>query len=164
MKVYVCYDRYENDEWFNVYSIGTDRDVSIEKCKKEDLPDFISYGPDDCHSFQLVEVELTQEEYEQLLEWDKDDSMSLEDSDSPYYQFMCDLYDDQYETETIISTDGQSDVYEIVQFFMDCYELENYLSDIPDDEDKLKYEVQELLFSNDELFDKVMREYIEGTY
>ena len=164
MKVYIIYDRYERNEWFCVDYIGTRKSDSIKMFKEKCLPDFICYGPDDCHSYQLQVVEMTKKEYEQLLEWDKDESMSLEDYDSPYYQFMCDLYDDQYETETIISTDGQSDVYEIVQFFMDCWELENYLSEVPDDEDKLKYEVQELLFSNDELFDKVMREYIEGTY
>ena len=53
MVVYICYDRYEHDEWINVEYIGTDKDESIRKVKEEILPDFLMYGPDDCHSFQL---------------------------------------------------------------------------------------------------------------
>jgi hypothetical protein len=102
MKVYICYDRYEHDEWYSVYSISTDRDETIRKCKEEDLPSFIEYGPDDCHSFQLVEVELTREQYEQLLKWDKDDTQSLEDNSSDYYNFMYDLYHGKYETDSIL--------------------------------------------------------------
>ena len=51
MKVYICYDRYEHDEWFNVFYVDTNRDESIRHCKEIDLPDFLSCGPDDCHSF-----------------------------------------------------------------------------------------------------------------
>ena len=121
MKVYICYDRYEHDEWFNVFYVGTNRDESIRHCKEIDLPNFLSCGPDDCHSFQLVEVKLTKKQYEQLLTWYNDNTQSLEDygdESSDYYKFMYDLYDDKYKTETIIWTDGCSDLYDIVRFFL----------------------------------------------
>lgn len=166
MKVYICYDRYEHDEWFSVYSIGTNRDEMIRKCKEEDLPSFIEYGPDDCHSFQLVEVELTKRWYEQLLKWDKDDTQSLEDDSSDYYNFMYDLYHGQFETDTIISTDGCSDFYEIIKYYSVMYknkdveEVEDVDWLYSDESD----EFQEELFNDDELSKKVIREYILDTY
>ncbi len=167
MKVYIVYDRYEHSEWFNVYSIGTDRDDMIRKCKEECLPDFLEYGPDDCHSFQLVEVELTKNKYEQLLKWD--DTQSLEyygDESSDYYNFMYDLYNDQFETETIISTDGCSDFYEIIKYYSVMYK--NKEVEEVDDIDWLysdeSEEFQEELFNDEELSRKVIREYILDTY
>lgn len=169
MKVYIIYDRYENDEWFYVYSIGTSMDDMVRKCKEECLPDFLEYGPDDCHSFQLVEVELTKKQYEQLLKWYKDDTQSLEyygDESSDYYNFMCDLYDDQFETETIISTDGCSDFYEIIKYYSVMYKNKE-VEDV-DDIDWLYSdeceEFQEELFNDDELSRKVIREYVLDTY
>jgi hypothetical protein len=166
MKVYICYDRYEHDEWFSVFSIGTNRDEIIRKCREEDLPSFIEYGPDDCHSFQLVEVKLTKKQYEQLLEWDKDDTQSLEDDSSDYYNFMYDLYNGQYETDTIISTDGCSDFYEIIKYYgvmyknKDVEEVEDINWLYSDESD----EFQEELFNDEELSGKVIREYILDTY
>lgn len=90
MKVYIIYDRYENDEWFRVDYIGTDKSESNKKFKEKYLPEFLKYGPDDCHSYQLQEVEMTTEQYEQLLNWHDDPKMSLEYG--PYYDFMCDVY------------------------------------------------------------------------
>jgi hypothetical protein len=169
MKVYICYDRYEHNEWFSVYSIGTDRDEMIRKCKEEDLPSFIEYGPDDCHSFQLVEVKLTKKQYEQLLKWDNDGTQSLEsygDKSSDYYNFMYDLYNDQYETETIISTDGCSDFYEIVKYYSVMYKNKDV--EEVDDIDWLYSdeceEYQEELLNDEELSGKVIREYILDTY
>lgn len=169
MKVYICYDRYEHNEWFSVYSIGTNRDEMIRKCKEEDLPSFIEYGPDDCHSFQLVEVKLTKKQYEQLLKWDKDGTQSLEDygdESSDYYNFMYDLYNDQYETETIISTDGCSDFYEIIKYYGVMYKNKDV--EEVDDIDWLSSdeceEYQEELFNDEELSGKVIREYILDTY
>lgn len=162
MKVYITYDRYERNEWFNVYHISLDKDESIKHCKEKDLVDFISYGPDDCHDFQLQEVKMTKKQYEQLLKWDKDDTMSLEHPDSPYYQFMCDVYDCEYETETIISTDGCSDFYEIVTYYGVFYKGED-IEDFDCDSDNFD-DYQEELCSDDDLFDKVLKEYINDTY
>lgn len=166
MKVYITYDRYERNEWFCVYHIGTDMDDAIKHCKEKDLVDFISYGPDDCHSFQLQEVKMTKKQYQQLLEWDNDDMMSLEDSDSPYYQFMCDVYENvgylDYDHEILISTDGCSDFYEIVTYYGVFYKGED-VEDFDCDSDNFD-DYQEELCSDNDLFEKVLKEYINDTY
>jgi hypothetical protein len=95
MKVYVCFDRYECDEYYNVFFIDTDRNNSIRKCKEETLPNFLKYGPDDCHSFVLVEVEVSEKDYLQLLEWNSDSEQKLEDHEitsGDYFNWMCELY------------------------------------------------------------------------
>ena len=169
MKVYICYDRYEHNEWFSVFYVGTDRDEAIRHCKEIDLPDFLNYGPDDCHSFQLEEVELTKKQYEQLLNWYNDNTQSLEDygdESSDYYNFMYDLYNGKYKTETIISTDGCSDLYEIVKYYSVFYknkEVEEVIGNnwlFTDECD----EFSEELTSNEELCKKVTKEYVRDTY
>lgn len=45
MNVYVVFDRYERNEWINVFYVGTDREESIKHCKEIDLPNFLEYGP-----------------------------------------------------------------------------------------------------------------------
>ena len=169
MKVYICYDRYERDEWYNVFFISTDRDESIRHCKEIDLPNFLGYGPDDCHSFQLVEVKLTKKQYEQLLIWYNDNTQSLEDygdESSDYYHFMYDLYDDKYETETIIWTDGCSDSYEIVRYYSVNYKNKDV--DEVSEHDWLftdEYDdFYEELTSDEELFEKVIKEYVRDNY
>ena len=44
MKVYIVYDRYENDEWFRVDYIGTDKSESNKKFKEKYLPEFLFVG------------------------------------------------------------------------------------------------------------------------
>jgi hypothetical protein len=93
--VYICFDRYEEDEWYNVFFISTDRDESIRKCKEETLPNFLDHGPDDCHSFQLVEVEMSEKDYDRLLKWNNDPNQTLEnygDESSDYFVWMYKLY------------------------------------------------------------------------
>jgi hypothetical protein len=165
MKVYITYDRYERNEWFNVFHISLDREESIKHCKEVDLVDFISYGPDDCHSFQLQEVEMTQEQYDQLMKWYTDDSSTLEDmgdESSDYYKFMCKVFDKVglvgHEDEILISTDGCTDNVEIVYF----YGKEQGL-DIDEDDDEY-YELEEELFDNEDLYTEVLKRYINETY
>ena len=169
MKVYICYDRYEHDEWFNVFYVDTNRDESIRHCKEIDLPDFLNCGPDDCHSFQLVEVKLTKKQYEQLLNWYNDNTQSLEDygeESSDYYKFMYDLYDDKYETETIIFTDGCLDFCEIIRYYSVHYK--NKEVDEVSEYDWLftdEYEeYYEELVNDEDLCEKVIKEYVRDTY
>ena len=169
MKVYICYDRYEHNEWFSVFYVGTDRDEAIRHCKEIDLPDFLNYGPGDCHSFQLVKVKLTKKQYEQLLTWYNDSTQSLEDygdESSDYYKFMYDLYDDKYKTETIIWTDGCSDLYDIVRYYSVNYKNKDV--DEVSEHDWLftdEYDdFYEELTSDEELFEKVIKEYVRDTY
>lgn len=165
MKVYIIYDRYEHNEFFNVYHIGTNKTEAINELKTKHLPLFISYRPDDCHSFQLIEVELTKKQYSQLLKWD-DVEQSLDDCDSPYYQFMCDLHNCVYDTETIICTDGYSDIHEVIQYYAVVYKNCSY-EDVSEygwyDTDEYEECFNEIT-TNDELWIKVVKEYVNATY
>lgn len=173
MKVYICFDRYERDEWYNVFFISTDRDESIRKCKEETLPDFLNYGPDDCHSFQLVEVEMFKKDYDRLLKWGNDPDQKLEnfgDKSSDYFKWMCELYDligcvdQQY--MILISTDGCSDYTEIVRYYSVFYKNKD-IEDVSDYEWVFSDEYDEYyeeLTGDDELCEKVIKEYVRDTY
>jgi hypothetical protein len=162
MKVYITYDRYENDEWYNIYYVSTNERESIKHCLEKDLVDFISYGPDDCHSFQLQEVEMTKKQYDQFTKWIEEDQ-SLEDygsKSSDLYNFMVELYDCTGvvdDTNTIISTDGCTDCVDVVHYYGNQLGLDT-------EDDEVYYEVQEKLYEDDELFDKILKEYIYYTY
>jgi hypothetical protein len=173
MRVYICFDRYERDEWYNVFFIETDRGESIRKCKEETLPDFLNYGPDDCHSFQLVEVEMTKRDYNQLMKWFNDPTQSLENyssNNSDYFNFMCELYDltgcPENQGMILISTDGCSDYTEIVRYYSVFYKNRD-LEDVSDFEWVFSDEYDEYyeeLTSDDGLCEKVIKEYVQDTY
>lgn len=153
MNVYITYDRYEHDEWYSIYHIETNKKRAIKHFKEIDLVDFISYGPDDCHSFQLQKVVMTPKQYKELLILSKNDT-----SQSKLVEFMIGIFDEtDYKVETISCTDGCSDVWDVVKYYCE----QN--GDDPDDDDVL-YEAQEILFENDELFTKILKEYIEIFY
>lgn len=170
MKVYICFDRYEGDEWYEVFFISTNRDDSIKKCKEETLPRFLTYGPDDAHSFRLVEVEMTEKEYTQLMKWNNDPSQELDDSSSDYFKWMCKLYELVSRSNNrhmiLIDTDGSSDYPEIVKYYTIHYKNKDiktvnkqdwvYSNDYDD--------YYEELFSDDDLSEKVIKEYVLDTY
>ena len=162
MKVYITYDRYERDEWYNIYHITTDRDEAIKHCKEKDLFDFISYGPDDCHSFQLQEVEMTKEQYDTLTTW-INEKQNLEDCDkdsSDLFKFMVDLFDRTGvagDKSRIISTDGCSDNDDIVHFY-------GGLKGLDTKDDDIYYDLSEELFNDEALYEKILKEYINKTY
>lgn len=162
MKVYITYDRYERDEWYNIYHVSTDREESIKHCKEEDLFNFISYGPDDCHSFQLQEVEMTEEQYNTLMKW-IEEGQSLEnygESSSDLFKFMVDLFDKTGvagDTSRIISTDGCSDNVDIVHYYGSQKGLDTK-------DDDIYYELEEELFDDEDLYKKVLKDYINKTY
>ena len=165
MKVYIIYDRYEHNEWFNVSHVGTDRQESYNKCIEEDLPDFLCYGPDDCHCFQLVGVEMKKSQFKKLLDWMEQYKGSCDGSedDTEFYDFMCDLYGgfEEYSevVENLVHTDGCSDFYEIVRYYCQMKGLE------PEDvDDDVEYELQCELCEDDDLFRTVTKEYIRSTY
>jgi hypothetical protein len=164
MRVYITYDRYERDEWYNIYHLSTDREESIKHCKEVDLPDFISYGPDDCHSFQIQEVEMTPEEYEQFKSWVDDDSQSLEnygDKSSDLFKKMYEYFDrtgdPKFRSEIILSTDGCTDNVDIVHY----YGKQKGLNTKDDD---IYYDLEEELFNDEELYNKILKDYINDTY
>lgn len=168
MKVYITYDRYEHNEWFYVYYIGRNYDKAYKHCIEEDLPSFISYGPDDCHSFQLQELEMSEYMYRKLRKWVNAEKLTP-DEQGKFDELMeriYENYDCEFESETIIFTDGCSDYYDIIEYHCGSK------PDSDDYEDEEEYEeamaeynnkVDELN-SNDELFDKVLKEYIVSAY
>ena len=164
MVVYITYDRYEHNEWFNVYHVGTDRQESYNKCIEEDLPNFLSYGPDDCHFFQLVGVEMKKSQFKKLLQWVEEiGSCDGSEDDTSFYDFMCDLYEGSEGfsevVENLVSTDGCSDCFELVRFYCQMKGLE------PEDvDDDVEYELQCELCEDNELFQKVVKEYVRTTY
>lgn len=164
MKVYITYDRYENNEWFRVDHIETSLSRSLKHFREVDLPSFLKYGPDDCHSFVLQRVNITKKEYEQLLRWDKDPDQKLEnygDSSSDFFNFMVDLYDIvgcvDDEGNIICLTDGCSDIYELPHFYG--------LMSHQDTSDEDVYDrIMERLCNDEDFCDMVVKEYIRCNY
>ena len=155
MRVYITYDRYEHDEWLSIYTIETNKQRAIKKFKEEDLPSFLGYGPDDCHSFQLQKVEMSKSLYDNLLKWnessDKYDEENLK-------ELLIAIFDEEeeFEVETLYSTDG-SDNWDLLRFYASINGLDY-------DEDDVAEEIQEKLFNNDELYNEVLKKYIALNY
>ena len=152
LDVFITYDRYEHDEWHSIYHIDTDEDSARQHFVDKDLLDFISYGPDDCHSFQLQKVRMTRAGYKWLCEENGKSSESKE-----LEEFLTELYQGEYGDEVLMYTDGCSDNCEIIEFY--C----NKLGIDPDDDDA-KYEAQNKLFDDDKLYEEIAREYIAANY
>lgn len=148
---YITYDRYENDEWFDIYYMDTNKQKAIDHCKEYDLFDFISFGPDDCHSFQLQEVEMTREIYKKL------NANKGSISSGELYDIMVDIFDGSYNSKTLISTDGETDLINIVHYYGKQQQLDTRDEDVYD-------ELQQELYDDDELFEKVLKSYIKDTY
>lgn len=154
MKVYITYDRYEHDEWFNIYQITT-KMSEVRKEYKKNLIDFISYGPDDCHSYQIQIVDLTKEEYE-LLKSHVDNT--IEDDDE-FMELMIKIYDEcrwcHYpDSNCLISTDGCSDNVDMVDFWIEYKGLDE------NDRDQ----IEEDIYNDETLYQKVLKKYINQTY
>lgn len=155
MNVYITYDRYEHNEWFSVYHIETNKARAIKHCKEIDLPDFISYGPDDCHSFQLQKVSMTKAEYKRLCELVDStyESRELDEIMEGIFE-QCDWHG---EGNCIIASDGCSDNVELIEYYCIKQGIE------ADDDDAIEA-AQDELSTNEELYKAILREYITATY
>ena len=163
--VYITYDRYEHNEWFYVYNIDMDKDDAYNHCIKTDLPDFIGYGPDDCHSFQLQRVSMTKKDLNKLKKFIKSDENG-EGACREFEDMMTKIFEGDYETELILSTDGQSDFFEIMKEYCgpepeyDDFEDENdYHNAYAEYQNK-----QDELMANEEEFLKAIKEHIVSCY
>ena len=158
MKVYITYDRYERDEWFNIYNISTRKTESIKHCREVDLYDFMSQGPDDCHSFQLQVVDMTKEEFKLFLGW-YTENQSLENygkESSNLFKKMVEIFDDSNDT-CLIYTDGCSDYYDMIHYYGRKKGLDT-------SDDDIFYDLEEELMNDEELQEKILKEYIKNTY
>ena len=152
MVVYLTYDRYEHNEWFNIYQITT-RMSEVKKEYKKNLIDFITYGPDDCHSYQIQVVELNKKEFE-LIKNHIDDTIE-EDEDDELMKLMIQIYENcDEDSNCLLFTDGCSDWVDMIDFWIEYKGLDE------NDRDQIEEDIQ-----NDEtLFQKVLKKYINETY
>lgn len=162
MNVYITFDRYERDEWYSVYHIETNMMRAIKHFKTVDLIDFLSYGPDDCHSFQLMKLVMPKKEYKRLC-WlvDNEGSLSQEDKDE-LRDLLISIYDESiYDAEVLLFTDGCSDNCELIDFYIDTYGIE-----MEDGEDKYDRHsrVANKIYNDEDLYLEVLKKYIAVYY
>ena len=156
MKVYIIYDRYEQDEWFQIYNICKSVD-EVKKVYKKSLIDFCEYGPDDCHSFQCQEVEVNEDQLKIL-----EDYMNGDESEEGY-ELMVQIYDEcrwcQYpDTNCLFCTDGCSDNVEVFEEYMS-----EQHPDIEEESDEW-YELQEEFYDDEDLYETELTKYIDRNY
>lgn len=161
MIVYVTYFRYDRGETYSLYHIDRNKTSSIKHFKEEDLPNFLGYGPDDVSQLYLVKCKMDKSDYEFLKEW-KDNS-SVDEYDVEFYGIMEDLHDTVDMDDILYSTTGDEN-FEVLEYFCNNCNPSDYLTDIPEDEDDLKYELQQVLFDNDSIYEKILKEYINRYY
>lgn len=156
MKVYIIYDRYEHDEWYDISWIGTNKEQAIKQFKEQELPSFLEYGPDDCHSFQLVEVEMTDQEYKDLLDQVKNGEEIY--SGTQLYNTLYHIYHEDVPVNEIYVTDGCSDNYEVKNLYMST----NY-PDLEEESDEY-YDKEVEFYQDDDLYREYVKKYIELNY
>lgn len=149
-EVYIIFDRYEHNEWFSVYHLGVNEEKAWRYFRETALPDFLNYGPDDCHSFQMQCVTMSDYKYRKLRAL-----VNASDKEHELHEFMLDIYEyGEYEAETLVFTDGCSDNIEIAQMYAEEHSL-----DYDEDQDV----IWEAL-SEEEVWSEYMRRYIDENY
>jgi len=155
LTVYITYDRYEHDEWFSIDQVTLDWE-DVEKEWKKNLYEFINYGPDDCHSYQIQEVELEIEEYQRLRDI-VDNHYDLDGEDNELMSRIFDQCDWNNPESCHLCTDGCSDFLEMINYYCGERGLD------PEDED-VNDEVTELLQNDTKVFEDTLTKYIDDTY
>ena len=149
--VYVVYDRYERDEFYQIYSLS----LRPQKKKwRECVRDFLSFGPDDCHTLYVSRIVLDDDEYEKLTNYYVDsENGTLDEYDEDWIKFMSDhIYCNNREEQLYLF--DISDIYEMGRF---------YLKDTgqnPDDEDELDSLIKKV-FDDDKFFNYVSMEWLK---
>ena len=156
MKVYITYDRYEHDEWFQVYHYSTSKS-EIMKTLKSDLIDFISYGPDDCHSFQCQVVDIPKSKFDRLtyLLSLNLDTTEYSDDDKELKDILIDIFDEWSPDNCILFTDGCTDNDELVKYI---------LKNDEDFENSDEEEVYEKLIDDQDYYDLWLNKYVSNEY
>jgi len=162
MKVYITYDRYEYNEWFYIYQI-TNKINEVRKDLKKNLTDFIGDGPDDCHSYQIQVVNLTEDKVEKL----KTKVQYPIEYGDELYELMCKIYKrcdfGPTTTNCLLSTDGCSDNVELVYFYMreQGIDVDNKT---PEELEDLFSKYEHIVHGNNDLYNEVLYKYIDETY
>lgn len=163
MKVYITYFRYSRDENYTIYNIELTEDKIRKHYKKVDLPEFLSYGPDDESILVCQEVEMSDQDYNKLIELSK----KTEDYDRETINFLTKIYDQATE---FIYEDSYETNLDLVDYFIECgkYDMNEYLDPDLDLEDITTEELRIILLDqiwNDEtLCQKVLKDFIKENY
>jgi hypothetical protein len=149
MKVYIIYDRYENDEWFSIYNICKSID-EVRQVYKQSLLDFLGYGPDDCHSFQCQEVEVSNKVFKILKDY-------MDTGESDYgYKIMKSIFHSG--SECLFWTDGCSDNIDVFGEYLD-----EYYPNVEAGTDEW-YDLQAEFYSDPNLLETELKKYIDNHY
>jgi hypothetical protein len=161
MKVYITYFRYDRNENYDIYHIDLSKRSSIKHLKEHDVPSFLGYGPDDVSYLVLKEVDMSKSDLTTLINL----SINSRDYDNELIKFMTEIHEG--DGEEIYFTSGD-EVWEVLEYFRTSgnYDLDTLLgvdtSSVDDDD--LSEMCQEKLFEDDDLFDKVLKDYINIYY
>ncbi len=150
--IYITYDRYGRDEWYQVYHLDTNEEKAKKQFKEEALLNFVLYGPDDCHTFQLQRVVMSDYKYRQLRAL-----VNAPDHEKELKEFLMDIYaENGYEVETIYCTDGCSDAIETIKYY--C--AQNGLDYDNQDDQDAAYKALE----DNELYAEMLQQHIAQAY
>ena len=163
MRVYVTYSRYDRGESYSIYHIDTSMRSSVQHWKEKDLPNFLGYGPDDVSQLYLIRCDLTGPEIEVLQEA----RTSQSDFDIEFENLMDSIHEEVDEDDIIYLTSGE-ECFEILEWFQIHFRKfinpDDFWDEIPEDEDVLNDELQQILFDNEPVWDKVLEHWIRINY
>lgn len=144
-KYYIVFTSYSSES-FNIHGVCTKKSDGV-KLFKEQIKDFLSYGPDDITYLRLVKVELEPEEVEVLKLNDESDEI-FELLEDEIWSRDCD--------ELLV--EGCDTIWdEIIPSYCRDHDLN------PDDDDEFD-QGRDILFTDDEMFSDYVDYYIEENY
>ena len=156
MKIYLTYFRYDRGETYSIYNLETSLKRSLNHWYDKDVPNFLGYGPDDVSQLYLVKCNLSVSEVDII----KNFMNSNEDYDKDFYELMKTIDNN---SDEIRFTTGD-EVWEVLEYFYSRYtgfiDPYKYMTTIPTDEDELRDILQEILFTNEDVWDNVLKIYL----
>lgn len=145
-KVFINFTSYDGNEWVVIHHVGTDMTESVQEFKKN-LKDYLSIGPDDCHSFNLIKVNLKNKDYDRLMTITLQND--LDEDDLEFFTELEETYDFDY-----ICYDDHSGNYEIVKLYCEDNSLDSEDDDVFED-------VFELLMNDEDLYETYINKYLD---
>ena len=146
-KVFINFTSYARNEWVVIHHVGNGYTTSTNAFKKN-LKRSLAIGPDDCHSFNLVSVNLKDADYDRLMTIKLQEELNENDLEffnrlEKKFKYVC--YDDN------------SGNYEIVKLYCDDNNLDSNDDNVCDD-------VFELLMNDETLYDTYIDKYINKNF
>mgnify|MGYP006923203558 CR=1 FL=1 len=145
-KVFINFTSYDGNEWVVIHHVGTDMTESVQEFKKN-LKDYLSIGPDDCHSFNLIKVNLKNKDYDRLMTITLQNE--LDEDDLEFFTELEETYNFDY-----ICYDDHSGNYEIVKLYCEDNSLDSEDDDVFED-------VFELLMNDEDLYETYINKYLD---